>query len=150
MRLHHTKNKGDLGLLRAKLDLVERGFGILVPLTEHETFDLVAHRAGVFYRVQVKYRAAVRGCIYVPFRTCWADRHGVHNTPIDKDSVDCFCVFCPDTTQCYYIDPKRFRGSVTLRLGRTANNQTKGVLFADQFREFPPGPLAQLDRAGPF
>ncbi len=58
MRLHDTKNKGDLGILHAQLDLAKKGFGILTPLTEHEAFDLVAYKDQRFYRVQVKYRAA--------------------------------------------------------------------------------------------
>jgi len=48
MRYHHTKNKGDLGLVQAMADLAEKGWSILVPLTEHEAFDLVAHRDGRF------------------------------------------------------------------------------------------------------
>jgi len=135
MRAHHTKNKGDLGLLRAQLDLAEKGFGILVPLTEHEAFDLVAYKGGAFYRIQVKYRAAVRGVISVPFSTSWADRHGVHCAPIDKANVDYVCLYCPDTTHCYYVDPKLFGGRVTLRITPTRNNQAKGVLWADDFRE---------------
>jgi hypothetical protein len=42
MESHHTKDKGDLGVLKAQLDLFEQGFAILVPLTEHCPFDLVA------------------------------------------------------------------------------------------------------------
>lgn len=135
MRPHHTKNKGDLGVFHAKLDLVKKGFGVLLPLTEHEAFDLVAFKDDVFYRIQVKYRAAIRGTVHVPFRTCWADRRGVHNVPIDKTSVDYVCLYCPDSDECYYVDPKEFNGSVTLRLTPTANNQAKGVLWAGDFRE---------------
>jgi hypothetical protein len=57
MLSHHTKCKGDLGVLKAQLDLFEQGFTICVPQTEHAPFDLVAYRHGEFRRVQVKYRA---------------------------------------------------------------------------------------------
>jgi hypothetical protein len=30
---HHTKGKGDLGVLKAQIDLYEQGFTICVPLT---------------------------------------------------------------------------------------------------------------------
>jgi len=40
--MHHTKEKGDLGVLKAQLDLFEQGFLILNPVTEHAPFDLVA------------------------------------------------------------------------------------------------------------
>ncbi len=32
---HHTKDKGDLGVLKAQLDLFEKGYTILLPYTEH-------------------------------------------------------------------------------------------------------------------
>jgi hypothetical protein len=140
MRLHHTKNKGDLGVFAAKLDLTEKGFRLLLPLTEHEAFDLVAYRGEKFYRVQVKYRAARNGVISVPFSSSWADRHGVHKLMMDKGSVDVVCAYCPDTRRCYYIDPRRHGGTVQLRLVPTRNNQSKGVLLADDFTEFPEAP----------
>lgn len=140
MRRHHTKNKGDLGVLAAQLDLVERGWGVLLPLTEHETFDLVAYRDGRFLRIQVKYRAAVNGTLYVPFSSSWADRHGVHTAPMDKDAVDLICIYCPDTRRCYYIDPKRFSRGVTLRIAPVRNGQSKGVSLAERFTEIPEVP----------
>jgi len=48
MESHHTKDKGDLGVLKAQLDLFEQGFTIFVPLTEHCPFDLVAYKTGNF------------------------------------------------------------------------------------------------------
>jgi hypothetical protein len=150
MRRHHTKNKGDLGVLHAQVDLVEKGFGLLAPLTEHEAFDLVAYRGHEFYRIQVKYRAAVNGVIHIPFKTCWADRNGTHTVPMDKSVVDVVCIFCPDTRRCYYVDPTMFGRNASLRLSPTRNGQTRRVYQADEFTSFPPGPLAQLDRARPF
>lgn len=145
MRPHHTKNKGDLGVLAAQLDLAKRGYGVLAPLTEHESFDLVAYKAGNFWRVQVKYRAAVDGGIELRFKTFWADRNGVHGLPMDKKTVDVVCVYCPDTDACYYVDPKRFRDTVRLRLVPTRNKQTKGVLWAEHFKTFPPLRRARQD-----
>ena len=55
MRIHRTKTKGDLGVLHAQLDLAEKGFGVLAPLTEHEAFDLVAYRGNRFLRIAVIY-----------------------------------------------------------------------------------------------
>jgi hypothetical protein len=56
MYKHHTKSKGDLGILKAKLDLFEQGYLILNPETEHAPFDIVAYKEGTFKSVQVKYR----------------------------------------------------------------------------------------------
>ena len=149
MRSHWTKTKGDVGVLHAQIDLAERGYGILWPLSEHEPFDLVAYRGRDFCRIQVRYRAAVRGRIQVRFRSSWADKHGSHTLAMEKEDVDVVCVFCPDTRRCYYIDPRKFSLGVTLRLAPARNNQTKGVLPAEDFTNFR-WPLSSMDRAGRF
>ena len=50
MSSHHTKDKGDLGVLKAQVDLFEQGFAIFTPQTEHCPFDLVAYKDGEFRR----------------------------------------------------------------------------------------------------
>jgi hypothetical protein len=138
MASHHTKDKGDLGVLKAQIDLFEQGFTVLVPLTEHSPFDLVAYRDGEFRRVQVKYRAVDRfGKVDAKFSTCWADRRGTHTSPIDKDEVDFYCIYCPDTDECYYLRPRDFGSNVSLRVEMPKNGQTKGVNFAAKFRRAP-------------
>ncbi len=39
---HHTKDKGDIGVLKAQADLYQKGWITLNPATEHAPFDLVA------------------------------------------------------------------------------------------------------------
>lgn len=87
MGRHHTKDKGDLGVAKAHADLVGKGYYVLFPATEHAPFDLVAYAAGTFHRIQVKYRSARAGAVRLNFRSTWADRHGAHSTPIDKDAT---------------------------------------------------------------
>jgi hypothetical protein len=135
---HHTKQKGDLGVLKAQVDLFEQGFTILTPLTEHSPFDLVAYRNGEFFRVQVKYRKLDKsGKLDIKFSTCWADKHGTHTVPIDKDEVDLYCVYCPDTDECYYLNPKDFGSNAILRVKAPKNNQVKNVNFAADYRRAP-------------
>lgn len=150
MRYHHTKNKGDLGVAQAIADLVEKGWGILLPMTEHAAFDLVAFRDETFLRVQVKYRSAVQGVVFAPFKTCWADRHGVHTQPIDRSSIDVFCVYCPDTRACYYVDPATITTKgVYLRIEPTRNNIAKRVTWAKDFTEIPSTVRGIRARLGP-
>jgi hypothetical protein len=134
MRLHHTKNKGDLGVAKAYADLVGQGFIVLFPATEHAPFDLVAYDGGDFVRVQVKYRVLRRGAVVVEFASSWADRHGTHRVPMDKSEVDVVCVYCPDVDACFYVRPQEHSTSVTLRVTPSRNGQVIGVLPASQFR----------------
>ncbi len=134
---HHTKNKGDLGVLKAQVDMFEKGWIILTPHTEHAPFDIVIYKEGVFKRVQVKYRGAERGALQVTFSTSWADKNGSHTKAYDKSEIDLFCIYCPETDQCYYVDPAQHDRSVTLRFEPPKNNQSKGVHLAENFTNIP-------------
>ena len=136
--MHHTKEKGDLGVLKAQLDLFERVFLILNPVTEHAPFDLVAYKDWQFQRIQVKYKSVDKtGSITVHFRSCWADKNGTHMQQVDKDEIDLYCIYCPDTDECYYLDPKNFNRSATLRVKMPRNNQARNVNLAADFRRVP-------------
>ena len=136
--MHHTKEKGDLGVLKAQLDMYEQGFTILNPVTEHAPFDLVIYKEKEFKRVQVKYKSVDKtGSITVHFRSCWADKNGTHMQQVDKNEIDLYCVYCPDTDECYYLNPKDFKRSVTLRVEAPRNNQLRNVKLVADFRRVP-------------
>lgn len=136
--MHHTKDKGDLGVLKAQLDLFEQGFMILNPMTEHAPFDLAAYKDGRFLRVQVKYKSVDKhGCLTLHFRSCWADKKGSHLRAVDKNEIDLYCVYCPDTDCCYYLNPDIFNRSVTLRVKTPKNNQQQNINFAEDYRKVP-------------
>lgn len=67
--MHYAKTKGDLGVLKAQVDLHQQGYEILRPMTEHAPFDLVIYKNSRFYRVQVKYKSlAANGSLQIFFR----------------------------------------------------------------------------------
>lgn len=138
MLYHHTKTKGDLGVLKAQLDLYQKGYMILLPYTEHAPFDLVAYKAGEFKRVQVKYRELnAKGILEVRFRSTYSTGKGIVEKEIDKVEVDVYCVYCPQTDSCYYFDPKDFKKSISLRVDAPKNNQEKRIKFANVYRGLP-------------
>jgi len=138
VRSHHTKDKGDLGVAHAIADLADQGYVVLTPLCEHAPFDLVGYRNAEFVRVQVKYRAlSATGTIEVQFRSTWSDSKGTYVRPLDKDEVDVVCVYCPETRACYYIDPRQFGRSVSLRVTPSRNRQGRNVSPAEDFRHVP-------------
>jgi len=135
---HHTKEKGDLGVLKAQVSLYEQGYLILQPVTEHAAFDLVAYRGGFFKRIQVKYKSLDKtGALTVHFRSSWADKHGSHMRAVNKQEIDLYCVYCPNTDECYYFDPKSFEKSVTLRVEAPKNNQSRNIKFVSDYRRVP-------------
>ncbi|HVE94015.1 MAG TPA: group I intron-associated PD-(D/E)XK endonuclease [Acidimicrobiales bacterium] len=131
---HHTKDKGDLGVAKAHADLIEQGYLVLFPMTEHAPFDLVAYKTGTFVRVQVKYRSLRHGTVKVNFRATWSDGSGYHSRAIDKSQIDVVCIYCPNTGECYYVRPMAHGVCVALRVTASRNNQVKGVQDAAAFR----------------
>lgn len=138
MIIHHTKNKGDLGVLKVKVDLFQQGFLILIPETEHSPFDLVIYQNGLFRTVQVKYRnLAKSGVLEIPFRNSYSTSKGVKTKSVDKALIDIYAVYCPQTDECYYFNPSLYNKSVTLRVNTSLNNQQKGINPASGFRKVP-------------
>lgn len=133
---HHTKEKGDLAVAKIISNLSEKGFKILVPLSEHLPFDLVAYKDNKFYKVQVKFSSIKRGGIVVRFYGSWADKNGTHHSKVDKNLVDLFAVYCPDNDKCYYLLPESFKDmAIFLRTEKTKNHQSSGINLADDYLE---------------
>ena len=131
---HHTKDKGDKGTAQVIADLLLRGVSICLPLSEHLPFDLVGVKVnGELIRISVKYRAAVKGKVTVPFRTSYSDSKGVHTKKVNKDFIDIVAIYCPNTNKVYYCNPKEFGEGITLRVEPSKNNQSKGVFFAENY-----------------
>lgn len=130
MITHHTKNKGDLGVLKAKCDLYEKGWIPCQPETEHAPFDLIAWKDGVVKTISVKYReiktdkdGKSNNSICVELKSCWADKNGTHTTRVNKEHVDILCIYCPDTNKCYYLEIKNINKSVSLNFGKPHPNK---------------------------
>lgn len=155
---HHTKDKGDLAVGQVIADLVRQGAQVLLPISEHLPFDLVAVSllSSDLRRIQVKYASARNGTLTINLRNCHSDRRGVHHRRISLDTIDAFAVFCPETNTVYYVRqdeiPDGCRAEFFLRLTAARNGQVRrirpAVNFEGAMRIF--GPVAQMDRARDF
>ena len=107
--------------------------------TEHSPFDLVVYKGGVFKRVQVKYRELnARGILEVRFRSSYSTASGVATKEVNKEEIDVYCVYCPQTDCCYYFNPKLFSKSISLRVDSPKNKQEKKLILQviiEKFRE---------------
>ena len=130
---HHTKEKGDLAVLKAAAELGEAGFLVCTPLTEHAPFDLVAFRHGGYFGVQVKFRTARDGVIDVRLRSTWSDRSGVHVKAVDSSAIDVVAVFEPGLGRCLWLTPAQIGRSVSVRTNRPRNSQRQGVHMVSDF-----------------
>jgi hypothetical protein len=137
MRYHHTKNKGDLGAIKAMADMAEKGWSVFAGLSEHQAFDFAAYKDGRFLRVQVKYRTLVRGTLLLDLKATWSDRNGIHKVPIDRSAFDLLCIYCPDTDRCYYVSADELDAFLSLRVNPCRNNQSKRIRWAQNYLEIP-------------
>lgn len=135
--MHHTKDKGDLGVFKAQLDLHIKGYVVCHPITEHAPFDLVACKDDKCFRIQVKHRKITNGSIRINFHTSWADKNGNHTKNLNKNECDLFCVYCPDNDICYYFNPRDFNKSISLRVDECKMSNQSYVNFAKDFLEIP-------------
>lgn len=139
VKRHHTKTKGDLGVLKAQADLCQKGYLVCIPLSEHAPFDLIAYRNRVFKRIQVKARALKNGKLDVRFGNSYSDSRGVHVNSIDFNEVDVFCVYCLDNDKCYYFKTSNYkrRSTLSLRVGKPRNGQLRRIQWARDHKEVP-------------
>ena len=97
------------------------------------------YKGGVFKRVQVKYRELnARGILEVRFRSSYSTASGVAAKEVNKEEIDVYCVYCPQTDCCYYFNPKLFSKSISLRVDSPKNNQEKKLILQviiEKFRE---------------
>nr|WP_304217788.1 group I intron-associated PD-(D/E)XK endonuclease [Fredinandcohnia onubensis] len=88
--------------------------------------------------MQVKYRELNQnGVLEVRFRSSYCNSKGIVTKETNKQEIDVYCIYCPDTDECYYFDPKFRNKSLTLRVNHPKNNQQKNIHFVKDFRNIP-------------
>jgi len=101
MSKHHTKTKGDLGVVKVTHDLSEKGYDLFFPVfTEHLPFDLIAYKDKTTYRIQVKYRSC--DPVDISGRTYWSDKNGTHMSKYAKNDFDYYAIYIPDIDKVIY------------------------------------------------
>jgi len=126
----HTKDMGSIIELKVAADLSEKGYKILIPFDENNSYDLVAEKDGKFLRIQCKSPAAFsNNKVVVHCRVCNHTKvHKYKETDFDfmstyRDGI------------CYYIPSKLTanRSSVSLLLKESKNKNQFKVLKAIDF-----------------
>lgn len=128
-----TKRKAEIGVAKAIAGLVGKGFEVSIPLSEHSHFDLVIWDRVSFRSVQVKHRNLQQGSLKVVLGSSWSDKAGHHFMEMDRAAVDLVCVYCPQTDECYYANPKDFGKRITLRVEPVGDSRK--VKWAKDFRK---------------
>ncbi len=114
---HHTKEKGDIAVLKAMCDLRSKGYYIFNSTTEHLPFDFIIFKSNQIYRIQVKYLK--NSPALIPNKTNWADRNGSHSRKYNENDFDYYALYNPESEIIIYPSIK-FAGK-TIRFKETKN-----------------------------
>lgn len=115
-------------------DLTSKGYVPCIPLSEHQSYDLVVVLDdGHMLKLQIKYAAMKKnGTVEVKFRTSWADRNGVHVHHYDEKSFDYYAIYCPQKELVLYV-PNSKNCPKAIRFDRPRNNQSKCITWARDY-----------------
>lgn len=123
---HHTKDKGDLAVSKTITDLLEKGYEVFTPFSEHSKADLIAigeDRKPIM--LQVKYRADG----FLPSVTSWSDRNGNHRTKYVAEDFDYFALYLPEVNKVVY--PSVSMVGKTIKFVLPKNNGTRFYWYED-------------------
>jgi hypothetical protein len=123
--MHHTKDKGDIALMKTTLDLTLKGYNIFLPISEHLPFDFIAYKDGKCYRMQAKYTAGGQ----VKNTTYSGDKSVNH---YKDDDFDYYAAYLPEVDKCIYPSIK-FAGAA---FRCTKCNSATPFYWYEDFLEF--------------
>jgi hypothetical protein len=123
--MHHTKDKGDIALMKTTLDLTLKGYNIFLPVSEHLPFDFIAYKDGKCYRMQAKYSSAgkVNNTTYSGSKT---------KKYYNEDDFDYYALYLSEIDTCIY--PSIKYGGAVFRYNK-CNSATPFYWYED-FLEF--------------
>lgn len=126
--MHHTKAKADIGLAKVIVDLTSKGYVPCIPLSEHQSYDLLAVAPdGVVSKLQVKYASMKKNnTVEVRFRTSWADRNGTHIKRYGEHEFDYYAIYCSRVDRVIYV-PNSLDCPKAVRFDKSANGQSRRV-----------------------
>ena len=128
------KDKGEMTEAIVLAELVSAGMTVLTPFGENNRYDFVVEMQGKFHRLQCKTGRHEGGTVVAEVRST-RPRAGGHSREGYQDDIDHFVIYCWELEQTYLVPiedaPKT---QVTLRVEEPANNQTKRINPASEYR----------------
>ena len=126
---------GEITEQQVALEFLKLGYMVSKPLVQSSKYDFIVDINHRLYKIQVKTGTAKENNSFIEFATSTShtNTQGTINLTYSKDDVDFFATM--HENQCYLI-PKEICGNRAqrLRLVPTKNGQTKGVVFAKDYR----------------
>ena len=132
----NVNQKGTLGLIEVIRDLAKQGYECYTPIHDYSPVDLIVmNNSFETFRLQIKYRESIRGCIEVPFKTIVNGK----SVPINFSAIDGWAVYCPEVDSVVYISKAEAdltKKSICFRLTEAGNGLNKNKAKRKMYTEF--------------
>lgn len=130
-----TKQKGDVSEAAVLCELVKLGFAVLQPFGDNWPYDLVVEVDGCFWRLQCKTgKLSDKGVIGFSTVSTLPRFNGSYDYRSYEGEADYFAVYCPQNNKVYIVPVDQMpKGKGSLRVDPTKNNQSKGVVWAEDY-----------------
>lgn len=135
MSVTNPNHKGNVAELAIAKEAAALGLSVLMPITEHERYDLALGIGGRLLRVQCKWANRKGDVIAVHLASSRRGPNGYIRKNYSSAEIDAIGVYCGDVDRCFLIpiDDIPDRWAVQLRLAPPRNGQRAAVNFADEY-----------------
>lgn len=134
-----TDRKGNIGVGMVCANLISNGIDVLIPITEHLPFDLIAYSKGNLYKIQVKYSSLVNGCVIVPLGSVLMKNGKYQHVRYKQNDINIYAVYCNNNKQVYYIaanNVKNLNKEIRLRINPPKHRrEQKTIRWANDYND---------------
>ena len=130
----NSRKIGNMGEAVALAEFIKHGIEVYCPFGQNTPVDMLIYAKGDFLKIQVKTTKIVKNnCM--KFELCRTNGFTGKSTPYKKEEVDYVFLYCIENDYRGIVPFEEIanKRQLCLRIGKTKNNQTKGVNKADTF-----------------
>ena len=131
----NSKSIGNIGEAKVLCKFVELGIPVYIPFGDNEKSDLIADFNGKLNRIQVKtsLKAEDGKMIFDLTSSTFYRKNGVRHI-YSSDEIDYFACYNIERDKIFLIPiDKAPKTSIHVRYEKPKNNQTKGIIFEEQY-----------------
>jgi PD-(D/E)XK endonuclease len=97
-----TNRKGNVAELAIAKEAAKLGLSVLMPLTEHERYDLALELNGKLLRVQCKWARKVGSVVIANLSRNRRGPDGFIRRNYSADEIDAFGIYCGELDECFW------------------------------------------------
>lgn len=134
-----TGIKGSTATSKIIYESILRGYNVSIPFESSARYDLIVDRRGTLLRVQCKHSRSDENVLIV--KCCSGTgilKNRMKETPYTEQDIDYLVSYDSRTSLCYYLPISLISGKkkIQLRFTKPKNNQSVGIIYADQFLDW--------------